>query len=445
VSSTSTMLVPERREPQAAPPVSWRFYLPPLLVGLVVRTCYSLLAVQPPIPKGADQYYYQGQATLITHGYWWVVPGSVTNGSTGIPGAAHPPLFSAVLAVADYLDLHGNNAQRAFLCVVGVSAVFFCGRIGARVAGRTGEVVVAWLAAVWPGMWIYNGAVLSESVTVVLVAGTLLAFYRFHERATAARAVVLGLTVALCALTRPELLVLVVVFAPLWLPSKSWAQRLSLTVVFLGAAAVLVGPWVGRNLHDYSRTEIISANFGSVIVGANCGPTYSGPLLGAWDATCATSLHPPIGDASVVDSYYRSVGEHYARRHLHRVPIVVAARLGRALGVWPVPSQAVTWNATAAGVWPRWSSWLYLITWWISIPFALVGAVSLRRRRILGWPLYALIVLYFVVSAALYADPRFASSCQPAVAILVGVGLASLIRAVFRSQGAHARPSPLAP
>jgi hypothetical protein len=405
---------------------------------------YALVATQPPIPAGADQYYYRGQATLITHGYWWDVPGSVSRGSPGIPGVAHPPLFSGLLAIADFLDLHGMDAQRAFLCVVGVAAVVFCGRIGARLAGRTGEVVVTWVAVIWPGMWIYNGQVLSESVTVMLVAGTLLALYRLRERATVGRAAALGFTVALSTLTRPELLILVVVFAPLWLPSKSWAGRLSLTAVFLGVAALLIGPWVGRNLHDFSHTEVISANFGSVIVGANCAPTYSGPLLGAWDATCATSLRPPLGDASVVDSYYRSVGEHYARAHLHRVPTVVAARLGRALGVWPAPSQGVTWNATAAGVWPRWSSWLYLITWLLSIPLAAIGAISLRRRSMIGWPLYALILLYFVVSAALYADPRFASSCQPAVAVLVGVGLAAIIRAVSRSQGMHARPSPLA-
>jgi len=422
-------------------PLSWRFYVPPLLVGLAIRLCYSLLATQPPIPAGADQYYYRGQATLITHGYWWDVPGSVGHGSPGIPGVAHPPLFSGLLAIADFLDFHGTDAQRAFLCVVGVAAVVFCGRLGARLAGRTGEVVVTWVAVSWPGMWIYNGEVLSESVTVMLVAGTLLALYRFREKADAGRAAVLGLMVALSTLTRPELLVLVLVFAPLWLPSKSWAQRLSLSVVFLGVASLLIGPWVGRNLHDFSHTEIISSNFGSVIVGANCGPTYSGPLLGAWDATCATSLRPPLGDASVVDGYYRSVGEHYAHTHLHRVPTVVAARLGRALGVWPTPSQAVTWNATAAGVWPRWSSWLYLITWLLSIPLAIIGAISLRRRSMIGWPLYALILLYFVVSAVLYADPRFASSCQPAAAVLVGVGLAAIIEAVFRPQGTHARPS----
>jgi hypothetical protein len=433
----------ERLTPDRGSYLSWRFYVPPVLVGLALRLWYALRATQPPIPAGADQYYYRGQATLITHGYWWDVPGSVSHGSPGIPGVAHPPLFSGLLAVADFLDLHGTDAQRAFLCVVGVAAVVFCGRIGARLAGRTGEVVVTWVAVLWPGMWIYNGEVLSESVTVMLVAGTLVALYRLRESSTAGRAAVLAFMVALSTLTRPELLVLVVVFAPFWLPARSWARRLTMTVAFLGVAAVLIGPWVGRNLHDFSHTEIISANFGSVIVGANCAPTYSGTLLGAWDATCATSLHPPLGDASVVDSYYRSVGEHYARTHVHRVPTVVAARLGRALGVWPAPSEAVSWNATAAGVWPRWSSWLYLITWLLSIPLAAIGAVSLRRRRMIGWPLYVLILLYFVVSAVLYADPRFASSCQPAVAVLVGVGLTAIIRAVFGSQGAHARPSPL--
>src|ERR1039458_1510601 len=81
--------------------VSWWFYAPPVLVGLAIRLCYALLATQPPIPTEADQYYYRGQATLITHGYWWDVPGSVGHGSAAIPGVAHPPLFRGNLATRD--------------------------------------------------------------------------------------------------------------------------------------------------------------------------------------------------------------------------------------------------------------------------------------------------------------------------------------------------------
>jgi len=276
-------------------------------------------------------------------------------------------------------------------------------------------------------MWIYNGEVLSETVTVPLVAATVLAFFRTREKPSAKRVLVLGLLVALCALTRPELLILVFLFLPLWMPLPTWTPRLMLTAVFLVAVVVIAGPWVGRNLHDFHDTEVMSANFGSVVVGANCAPTYSGPLLGAWDAQCATGLQLPIGDASIVDNYYRHVGEHYAHEHLARVPIVALARLGRAVGVWPAPAQAVTWNAIAAGVWPRWASWLYLVTWVVSIPLVVIGVVGLRRRGVVAWPLYSLIALYLVVSVVLYADPRFASSCQPALAVLGGVGLASTI------------------
>jgi hypothetical protein len=293
-------------------------------------------------------------------------------------------------------------------------------------------VAVTWVAVLLPGMWIYNGEVLSETITVPLVAATALAFYRIRERPAAGRALVLGLLVALCALTRPELLVLALVFLPLWIPTPTWNARLGLTALFLIAVIALAGPWVGRNLHDFRDAEVMSANFGSVIVGANCAPTYSGSLLGAWDAKCATGLRPPIGDASIVDNYYRHVGEHYAHEHLARVPVVVLARLGRAVGVWPSPAKAVTWNAIAAGVWPRWASWLYLVTWLVSLPFVVIGMVSLRRRGVVAWPLYSLIVLYLAVSVALYADPRFASSCQPALAVFVGVGLASIISAASR-------------
>lgn len=409
----------------------WRRYLPPVLVGLGIRLYYAVAVTQPPFPKGADQDYYRGQAELLTHGHWFAFPGSVVNGSSGVPGINHPPLFSAVLAVADLFGLHGENGQRAFLCVLSVIAVFFCGRIGTRLAGRPTETTIAWVAAVLPGMWIYDGQVLAESITVPLVAGMMLALYRMWERPTPGRAAVLGLAVALGALTRPELLALVVFFAPLWLRSRPWKERVTLTLAFLAVIVVLVGPWVGRNLNDFRDTEITSANLGSVIVGANCDSTYSGPLLGTWDPRCANEVHPPPGDASTVDNFYRSAGEHYVREHLTRVPIVVAARLGRSLGVWPAPAEQVSWNATAAGVWPRWSSWLYLTTWVLSIPLVLVAVAVLRRRRVKAWPLYLLIVGFFLVSAVLYDDVRFASSCQPALAVLVGVGLAKIASTVI--------------
>jgi hypothetical protein len=157
-----------------------------------------------------------------------------------------------------------------------------------------------------------------------------------------------------------------------------------------------------------------------------------------------SAVHPPPGDDSTLDHSYLTAGENYIRAHGSRVPIVVAARVGRSLGVWPAPAQQVSWNSVAAGVWPRWSSWLYWVTWILSIPFVAVAVVSLRRRRVMAWPFYVLIVGFFIVSAALNDNVRYASSCQPALAVLVGVGLATTVSTVVNRRrrtprGAHSR------
>jgi 4-amino-4-deoxy-L-arabinose transferase-like glycosyltransferase len=439
--------VPAARRARTRVPhrASWWPYIYPVLAGLVVRLLIADVAAEPAPPRGADQSYYRFQAEQITRGHWFVDPGTVLHGSAGSPGAAHPPLFSAVLALADLLGLQTVNGQRAFLCVLSVSAVVLCGRIGARLDRRTTEMTVAWMAALLPGMWIYSGQDLSETITIPLVAGAILALYRLRESPTVWRAFTLGALVALCSLTRPELLLLLVVFAPIWFLAGSWKRRLALTAAFLAVVVLLVGPWVGRNLNDYRDTEILSANLGSVIVGANCGPTYSGPLMGAWDIRCVNAVHLPRGDISTDDHFEQTVGLRYAGSHGTRVPLVVAARLGRSLGVWPTPAAQVSWNATAGGVWPEWASWLYLVTWVLSIPVVVVAVRTLRRRRIVAWPLYAMIALFLVVSGLLYADPRFASSCQPALAVLVGIGVARAVSVATRSgRGRHAKaPNPI--
>jgi len=434
-----------------------RRYGPPLVVGLAIRLIMADVAPEPPIPAGADQYFYRGVAEYITHGYWWVDPGSVTHGSTGIPASAHPPLFSLVLALADLMDLHGVDGQRTFLAVLSLVAIVCCGRLAVRLGGPRTELTVAWAAAVLPGMWIYNGQDLSEDITVPLVAVMLLVLYRMLERPTVPRAALLGAFVAAGALTRPELLVPVVVFMPLcfagragWGPSaaplrgappdrSSRRLGLELTAAFLAAVVLILGPWIGRNLHDFTRTEIVSANLGSVLAGANCATTYHGPSIGTWSATCTDDVRVPKGDASVSDHYLEVVGEHYAEHHAGQVPLVLLARLGRALGVWPAPSAQVRWNAIAGGVWPAWSSWVYWVAWWVCIPFEVVAVLALRRRQRLVWPLYVMIALYLANSVLLYADPRFASSCQPALAILTGTGVALVLQDMFtRSGGAHA-------
>ena len=73
---------------------------------------------------------------------------------------------------------------------------------------------------------------------------------------------------------------------------------------------------------------------------ANCDETYSGPLLGYWSANCDDGTTWPDGDESTIGAAKLEKAQEYIGDHLGEVPKVVAARVGRLLGLYR-PLQGV--------------------------------------------------------------------------------------------------------
>ena len=73
-------------------------------------------------------------ANNLAKGRGYVLPGP-TPPHALVASAAHPPLFSCVLAVLDLLGLTSLNEQRIAMAVVGSVAVFIMGLLGREVAG----------------------------------------------------------------------------------------------------------------------------------------------------------------------------------------------------------------------------------------------------------------------------------------------------------------------
>ena len=88
---------------------------------------------------------------------------------------------------------------------------------------------------------------------------------------------------------------------------------------------------------------VLGTGFGWVLAYGNCDATYSGELLGYWSDQCALKNYPPHLEESRVDLLARHKATDYVSDHVSRVPIVVAARVGR---VWDVfrPTQNVRLN-----------------------------------------------------------------------------------------------------
>jgi asparagine N-glycosylation enzyme membrane subunit Stt3 len=120
----------------------------------------------------------------------------------------------------------------------------------------------------------------------------------------------------------------------------------------------------------------------------------------------------------------RRAGATYASSHAGRLPVVAAARVGRAWGiVHPVgQARAEAREGRVAGV-----QLAGVIADWFLFPAFLLGVVALRRRAV---PLVAMLVLVAVISVLAYGNTRFREIAEPALIVgaMAGIFLTSLRR-----------------
>ena len=95
------------------------------------------------------------------------------------------------------------------------------------------------------------------------------------------------------------------------------------------AVVVVLAPWTCAT-GPFRPPRAGGHDSGTAVAGANCRETYSGSTLGGWWPGCIRE-HP--GNEAEHHSKALSDGLRYARDHAGRLPVVLAARLGR---VWSV-------------------------------------------------------------------------------------------------------------
>src|SRR6202044_2358357 len=179
--------------------------------------------------------------------------------------ADHPPVWTLILVLAALVGVKSVFGQILWSCVVGAIAVWVVGLAGRAVTGPRTGLIAAAIAALYPTFWINDGALMSETAVLLLVALSLWALFRLWRRPTLPRAVVLGAVSALCALNRSELVLLVPVFvlgAGLLTRGPRARRRVALTVVAALAAGVTFVPWWAYNQTRFSSSVPLSSQLG---------------------------------------------------------------------------------------------------------------------------------------------------------------------------------------
>ena len=87
----------------------------------------------------------------------------------------------------------------------------------------------------------------------------------------------------------------------------------------LSSSIAVVSPWVIRNSLTFGEPVLFSTNANTVVRGANCPPTYGGPMIGYWNFDCLRLGIQPLESLTLdeVQSGHRirHAGIRYASTH----------------------------------------------------------------------------------------------------------------------------------
>ena len=389
------------------------------------------------LPVAVDAVVYRSLATNLANGKGYVHAVSAQP-NTFVATAGHPPLFSCVLAVFDLLGLQSFTEQRVALAVVGSAAVLIMGLLGREVAGPAVGIGAALISALDP-LWLGPvGALMSESIYLIIVPLALLLALKCLTRPTFWRFGALGLVIGLAVLTRSEAIDFVVLLGvPLLLMIRvSWKSRCTLGVALLVGAALVLGPWLVRNEVRLGGA-VLSTQEGGTLAGSYCPSTFdrAAPVYGGYFNACVYEAGASLLWSSKADGRPRrrswtevaldhaltEEAKQYALNHLGALPRVVLAREESA---WGLGNENFQLGLAQAEGRNRRSELVGKALYWVFIPFVVVGAVLLARRSPQRLLLVMAPVVVTVLTVALvYGSPRMRALAEPSLAVLAATGV----------------------
>jgi 4-amino-4-deoxy-L-arabinose transferase-like glycosyltransferase len=364
--------------------------------------------------------YYSAQARQLWNGTWFREVFFLDQ-----PGAEHGPLTSLLMAPLSF-GPDFTRWQRLVTVATGVLLVWVLGRFVGEVAGRRAGVIAALIAAVYPNLWMNDGLLMSESVSMLLVALSMWAAWRAAHadgtRESWLAAALLGAALGFGVLSRSELVVLVPLIAA-WVAmvrlrsSRDWRPVL----LALAASGLVVAPWVVFNLTRFERPVFLTTNDGTTLIGANCDEMYQGGDAGGWSVLCVT-LDPdyrPDEEPSVRSARQRSLAFAYVGDHLSDVPKVAAARVLRTLDLYGLPDLL---HQDVGEERARWAAWVGIVMFWAMAVLSVFGARRLSRR---AWSLLLLpVVVVLFTTVVFYGGHRIRSTAEPSLVAFSAVAVA---------------------
>ena len=358
----------------------------------------------------------------------------------GGPSALRPPTYpyflGAVYAAAGPLGIDELWGARVVQALVGTLTVALVGLVGRQLfSRRIGHVAMA-IAAVFPPLVLTTTSLLSETLFVPLVLGSVAAVLRLRAGASASRwAVVAGVLAGLAVLTRSNGAVILPALAVgAWnVPGVSW-RSLRAPLVVLATAAVTVLPWSVRNFVVLDEPVLVSTQAGYALSGVyNDASRDTDTHRGAFRPPAADPRLRPILardlDEVELERELRGAARDYAIDHPSYVLEVAGLNAARMLHLNDLSYPGL--NARDVGL-PEWLANAGVPALWLVGLLSIVGALAQPARAAPRWIWAVPLLLMSVVFVGGFI--RYRAPVDPFLILLAAIG-ASTLRERWRARG----------
>jgi 4-amino-4-deoxy-L-arabinose transferase-like glycosyltransferase len=374
---------------------SARRNLPPLLIATIAVSILARLGSAvwqgsdiEPLPGIHDQISYDALARRVIDGHgfsfdrdWWPAT------RAGEPTAHWSFLYTSYLA-GTYL-LFGPNPLAARLLqalLAGLLQPWLTWRIGSRVFGESAGLTAAGISAVYAYFVYYAGALMTETFYILAILWTLDLVTSLGHPAShrsLSRWALLGLSLGI-AISLRQVFAVVAILLVIWLIRRAsshehpvvrrtlWQGPALCTLV----AALLLAPWIGRNLVRFHR-PVLNSNAGFVLFWSSHpihGHEFQ-PIL-AEDGPTYGSLLPPhllSLDEVALDRELFALGWAHISSDPARFAALSLGRAAEYFKFWPTLRSS------------RSSNLLRLLSFGILTPFILAGLIQTLRTFMRHW------------------------------------------------------------
>jgi 4-amino-4-deoxy-L-arabinose transferase-like glycosyltransferase len=368
--------------------------------GVALRLAFGLLYWNGK-PLTHDEHEYLALAESVQAGRGFVYaegPAGTTQQFGRAPGY---PVFLAALGAG---GRHTSSPARVKVAqaLLGGLLVWIIAGLAARAAGPRAGIIAAWLSAIHPPLAWIAAYVLSETLYAVTALASALVLQIALDRMRGGRraaAIVAGagLLIGVGILVRPALLFFVPLAAA-WLLLKR--QTLA-ALILIAATTAVVAPWTARNVRVYGRFVLVASEGGVTFWTGNHplargeGDLAANPDLKAADLEFRRRHAGLTGD-QLEPLYYRE-----ALEHIRADPGWWLGLLARKAFYTVVPAGP---SYTLHSARYRTAS---VVPYLMLLPFAVIGAVRLRRSATPPAALCLLAGSAVLVSIGFFPQERF--------------------------------------